>query len=302
MSSPGVIITARNVLQDGRATVLLRDAGLRVVEAPGGVANANLTADAARSIAAVVVGSDLVDDRTLAGYPNVTAVLRAGSGTDNIRVGAGIIVAALPGFNAQSVADYTFGLILSATRRIAEADRLVRNGGWAAITGADVYRRTLGIVGLGAVGRAVAARAAGFEMTVLGVDPSGAGVPGVRLVTLDELVAAADVVTLHAPLTPQTRHLIGAAELARMKPGAVLVNAARGELVDETALLDALRRGVIAGAALDAFENEPHLRAEWRQLDNVVLSPHTASFGDTTMRRLGAEVATTVQRLIEERL
>ena len=293
-----VLITARNVLHDGQAARLLREAGMSVVEAAGGTA---LHPDTARSVVAMVVGADLVDDRTVAAYPSLACILRAGSGTDNIRVaaGAGIAVEALPGLNAQSVADFTFGLILAASRRIAQADRLVRAGGWAGLPGGDVYRRTLGIVGLGSVGRAVAARAAGFEMTVLAVQPSGAAPPGVRLVELDELLAESDAVTLHAPLTPQTRHMIGAQQLAVMRPHAVLVNAARGELVDEFALIDALRRGVIAGAALDVFEGEPRIRDEWRELENVVLSPHSASYGDTTTKRLGTEVAAAVQRMLE---
>lgn len=303
--APAVLITARNVLLDGAASRLLRAAGLRVLETSRGP-GAAVEAGQAGSVAAMVVGSDVVDPAILAHFPNLVGILRAGSGVDNIDVGdrgGRITVASLPGLNAESVADYTFGLILAAARRIAEADRLVRAGGWSTLPGADLYRRTLGIVGLGAVGRAVAARAQGFQMTVLATDPAAGAQPpaGVRLTDLAGILAEADVVTLHAPLTPQTRHLIGAAELAAMRPDAVLVNAARGGLVDEEALIAALRNGTVRAAALDVFDSEPAIRDQWRALDNVVLSPHLASYGDTTMNRLGREVADAVQRLLGPR-
>lgn len=300
-----VVITARNVRLDGRAAPLLRGRGWRVVEADPTL-GPPLPADETADVVALVVGSDVVDESTVAPYPNLACVVRAGVGTDNVRLPAAasrVAVAGIPGLNAQSVADYTFGLMLAASRRIAEADRAVRDGGWSALAGADLYRKTLGIVGLGAVGRAVAARASGFEMTVLAYDPMAAPRPadGVRMADLPEVLAASDVVTLHVPLTAETRHLIAARELALMKPTAVLVNAARGGLVDEQSLLDALGRGGIAAAALDVFDDEPGIRPEWRGLGNVVLSPHTASFGSTTMDRLAAEVADALDRLLAER-
>ncbi|HEY0119727.1 MAG TPA: NAD(P)-dependent oxidoreductase [Cellulomonas sp.] len=299
-----VVITARNVRLDGRAAPLLRQRGWHVVEAQP-AQPPSLTPDEAWDVVALVVGSDVVDQSTIAPYPNLACIVRSGAGTDNVRLPAGsghVAVTGLPGLNAQSVADYTFGLMLAASRRIAEADRLVRRGEWSPLTGADLYRRTLGVLGFGAVGRAVAARARGFEMPVLAYDPMAPATDaGVRTATLREVLAEADVVTLHVPLTPETRRMIGAPELALMKPTALLVNAARGGLVDEGSLIDALRRRVIAGAALDVFDDEPGLRPEWRELDNVVLSPHTASFGTTTMDRLAPEVADAVERLLAGR-
>ena len=185
-----------------------------------------------------------------------------------------------------ATADMAFALLLAVARRLREGDELVRSGNWTGwqplqLLGAQVSGATLGIVGLGRIGRAVARRARGFDMTVLyhnrNRDGDAESDLGVRYVSLDELLELSDFVSLHAPLTKETRHMLAAAELRRMKPSAVLINTARGAVVDEAALVEALRDGTIAGAGLDVFEEEPAVHPGLAPLPNVVLAPHLGS-------------------------
>ena len=217
-------------------------------------------------------------------------------GVDNVDVAAarerGVVVTNTPGVLDEATADLAFGLVLATARRIAEGDRLVRSGrpwvwGPTMMTGLDLSAgATLGIVGFGRIGRAVARRARGFGLRLLATPtrsaPSPADAEGVEFVPLPELLARSDVVTLHVPLTPETRHLVDADALARMKPTAVLVNTARGGVVDTDALVGALRNGGIAAAGLDVYEDEPHVDPRLTALDNVVLTPHLGSAGDRT--------------------
>jgi len=228
-------------------------------------------------------------------------------GFDNIDVEAaterGIIVTNTPGVLTDATADLTWALILSVARRVVEGDRLVRQGEtwrWAPflLLGRAVAGSTLGIVGMGRIGQAVARRALGWDMPVVYTRKSGAlpeeSIPaGARWhykESLDELLREADIVSLHVPLTPQTHHLIGARELALMRPGSFLINAARGPVVDEPALVDALRSGHLGGAGLDVYEREPELAAGLRDLANTVLLPHLGSATIETRGRM-SEVA-----------
>src|SRR5262249_5334269 len=200
----------------------------------------------------------------------------------------GIAVSNTPDVLTDATADLAFALLLAAARRLPWADRFVRGGGFTGWRpdlglGLDVTGRTLGIVGYGRIGRAVAERARGFRMQTVWRGRSG-GTP------LDELLAQSDFVSLHAPLTPETRHLIGERELRLMRPHAVLVNTARGPLVDEAALVRALREGWIAGAGLDVFEREPALAPGLAELPQVVLAPHVGSATPATRDRM-AEIA-----------
>lgn len=224
-----------------------------------------------------------------AGLPTLRVAANIAVGFDNIDVAAardrGIVVTNTPDVLTDSVADFTMGLLLALTRRIAEGDRLVRNGGWTGwaldfMLGVELRGRLLGIVGFGRIGRAVADRARAFGMRVIATPPRDGDErpgPGVAFHSLDDLLAHADVISLHVPLLPETRHLIGARELAAMKPGAILLNTARGPVVDEAALVDALRGGRLAGAGLDVYEREPEVHAGLLGLDNVVLVPHLGS-------------------------
>ena len=226
-------------------------------------------------------------------------ISRWGVGYDSIDVAAateaGIVVAYTPGLLNEAVADYAMALLLGVARRIHEGHVSMRAGLWAPSWGHDIAGQTLGLVGCGRIGQAVARRAAGFGMTLLAHDPTPqpeAEALGVRFVSLGELLERSDFVSLHAALTPATRGLIGEAELRRMKPGAYLVNTARGAVIDEAALIRALREGWIAGAAIDAFVTEPlpagHPLAS---VPNLLLTPHQASFGRETGRRVSEAAA-----------
>jgi len=207
----------------------------------------------------------------------------------------GVVVTTTGSQNAAAVAEYTFALLLALVRHIVPADGGMRAGHWQRdpLVGAELDGRTLGVVGYGAIGRRVARAALGFGMRVLACDVARtAPEPGVAMVPLDALLAQADVVSLHTRLTPHNAHLIDAAALARMKPGAFLVNTARGELVDEPALAAALERGALRGAALDTYEREP-LAADspLRRMDRVLLSPHVAGQTDAALGRVAVTAA-----------
>jgi lactate dehydrogenase-like 2-hydroxyacid dehydrogenase len=222
-------------------------------------------------------------------------------GYDNIDVAAararGVAVTNTPGVLDEATADIAFALILATTRRVVEADRFIRSGrewiwGPRFFVGLDLSAgATIGIVGLGSIGMAVARRAHAFNMRILATGRRAhsdeARSYGVRAVDLPTLLEESDIVTLHCPLTPQTRHLIGAEQLRAMKSTSVLVNTARGPIVDEAALVDALSRAVIAGAGLDVYEREPDLHPGLYELDNVVLLPHIGSAGDATRDAMG---------------
>jgi D-3-phosphoglycerate dehydrogenase len=225
--------------------------------------------------------------------------VRYGVGVDNVEVAAatelGIVVANVVDFCTEEVANHALLLLLACAKRLLPLDADLRAGHWRRTPLAGmppVWGQTLGIVGLGNIGRSLARKALALQMTVLGYDPYFQEPPdGVRLVELGELVADSDFVSICAPLTAETRHLIGAAELASMKSSAILINAARGPLVDEAALVEALRSGQIAAAGLDVFEEEPlPTDSALLTLGNVVLSAHTAGISEASTRRVKTEV------------
>jgi len=252
--------------------------------------------------------TDRVDEATLEAGRDLRIVANVAVGYDNIDVAAarrrGIVVTNTPDVLTDAVAEFTWGLILSVTRRIPEGERLLRRGewrGWALdfMLGSELRGKQLGIVGMGRIGMAVASRAPAFGMSVAHsttepVDPASyAGavpLPPIRPMPLDELLASSDVVTLHVPLTPATRHLIDRKALARMKRSAYLVNTARGPVVDEEALAWALGEHLIAGAALDVYEQEPEVHPGLSAFENVVLAPHLGS-ATTETRTAMADLA-----------
>ena len=235
--------------------------------------------------------SDPITRRVLAGCPNLKIVAQYAVGYDNIDLAAakelGIVVTNTPGVLTDATADFTFALLLAAARKITVADRLVREGGfkrWETdmLLGMDLRGKTLGIVGFGRIGAAVARRALGFGMKVTYYNRSRANptierLNGATYVELEELLEESDVVSLHCSLNEQSHHLIDAAALVRMKPSAILINTSRGPVVDEAALVEALRDGTIAAAGLDVFEREPRVTSGLLMLENVVLAPHLAS-------------------------
>jgi len=258
--------------------------------------------------------TEAVDGEILEAGPRLRGVANYAVGIDNVDLTAagrlGIPVSNTPGVLTEATADLTWALLLALARRVPEADRFTREGRFRIwdpelLVGADVgpgasgRRKVLGIVGFGRIGRAVARRAAGFDMEVL-VSQRQPGperetlAPGieVRFASLDEVVESCDFLSLHAPLTPDTRHLVDERRLRRMKPTAFLINTARGPLVDEDALVRALREDRIAGAALDVFEHEPELAAGLAGLDNVVLAPHVGSATRNTRDRMSVIAGT----------
>lgn len=250
---------------------------------------------------ALIVRSQVqVDGAAIAAAARLKVVGRAGVGVDNIELGAataaGIAVVNAPTANTIAAAEHTLALILALARHVAAADASVRRAEWrrADFMGAEIMGRTLGIVGLGRVGLAVADRARAFEMTLLGSDPlvsaDAAAARGVRLVELDELLPAADVVTLHLPLAAATRGLFDAERLARMKPGALLVNVARGGIIDEAALAKALASGRLGGAAIDVFEHEPVRDSPLLSAPNTVLTPHLGASTAEAQAKASLEV------------
>ncbi|HET7767645.1 MAG TPA: phosphoglycerate dehydrogenase [Chloroflexota bacterium] len=245
-------------------------------------------AEAARALegcAAVVAGGERYDAALFDAAPHLKHVARFGAGYDAVDVAAasarGILVTNGAGSNAQAVADLTLGLMLAAARNIPLHDRTIRAGTWQNRMGADVWRQTLGIVGLGRIGQAVARRARGFEMTLLAYDPypntAAARDLGVELTALDRLFSDSDFVTLHLPASQETEKLVAARLLGLMKPTAFFINAARGPLVDEDALYAALKENRIAGAGLDVRTPEPPTDTRFNSLDNVVMTPHTGA-------------------------
>jgi glyoxylate reductase len=235
--------------------------------------------------------SDKIDDELLAHAPNLRMIANYGVGFDNIDLAAatnrGIKVSNTPGVLSDATADLSFALLLAVARRVIEGDRMTRSGQfkpWSPMVflGTEVTGKTLGIVGLGQIGKAVARRARGFDMPILYHKRSRLPEEEERALNatyadLPELLAKSDFVSLHVNLTDATRHLIGEAELKLMKPSAFLINVARGPVVDEKALTEALQNGTIAGAGLDVYEKEPQLFPGLAELDNVVLLPHVGS-------------------------
>lgn len=253
--------------------------------------------------------TDAVDDELLGRAPRLKMIANMGVGYNHIDIAAatrrGIPVSNTPGVLTDATADLAFTLILAVARRVVEGDRRVREGKfklWAPFLflGREVSGKTLGIVGFGRIGRAVARRAAGFGMRVLyhnrsRLTPAEERESPAEYADLNTLLAQADFVSLHVPLSGETRHLIGAEELSRMKPTAYLINTARGPVVDEVALLATLQRGMIAGAGLDVYENEPALTPGLADLPNVVLLPHV---GSATLETRTAMAAMAARNLI----
>lgn len=258
--------------------------------------------------ALVAMLNDQIDAKVLAAAPRLKVVANYAVGTNNIDLAAararGIIVTNTPGVLTEAVADLTWALILAVRRRIVEADRYTRQGRWPGwgpdlFLGHEVYGKTLGIIGLGRIGQAVARRARGFSAPVLytkrtRLPAADEWALGATFVSKTTLLERADIVTLHMPLTPETRRLIGRRELSSMKPTACLINTTRGPVVDEPALIWALNNGVIAGAGLDVYEAEPKIPPALIRLPNVVLLPHIGSASVETRREMAMMVARNV--------
>ncbi|MBI4663939.1 MAG: phosphoglycerate dehydrogenase [Verrucomicrobia bacterium] len=305
-----VLVTARTFKDvGGPAMEALKKAGCEVVIPPrfGPLADSELL-PLLEGVDAVLCSPDAYSAAVLSSSraARLKIVSRWGVGYDSIDVAAatrlGIAVAYVPGLLNETVADYTFALLLALARRVHEGHAWMAKGDWKLFWGSDVSGKTLGIIGCGRIGLAVARRAAGFNLRLLGHDVVPSAEPeklGIKMVALDELLAESDFVTLHAALTPQSRGLIGEQQLRKMKSTAFLINAGRGALLDESALVRALQDGWIAGAALDTFTKEP-LPSDHplRYAPNVLLTPHLASFARENGMRVSLAAAQAIVDLM----
>jgi len=249
--------------------------------------------------------TDRVDAALIGRCPRLKAVANIAVGYNNIDLAActarGVMATNTPGVLDDSTADLAWALVLGAARRLTELERRVRGGEWKGWKlkqwlGVDVHHATLGIFGMGRIGQTIARRAAGFEMKVLyhnrkRIAPEIEQKLNARYVTKEELLKQSDFVVLQVPYSPETHHMIGPAEIRLMKPTAILVNSTRGGVVDDVALIAALKQGVIRAAGLDVFENEPSLNPGFLELDNVVLMPHIGSSTEATRRAMAMTAA-----------
>ena len=307
---PRVLVTPREVEAFApRYRDVIESAGLTLVFPPKAEANI-LTPEELRTLLvgvdATIAGSEPYTAALFAEHPQLKVVARVGVGFDSVdtvaATAAGVAVCTAPGTNQESVAEHVFAMMLGFTRHIVTRVNAIRAGGWPRHFSLPLRGQTLGLAGMGRIGKAVASRAVAFGMPVIAYDPQPdvafAAAHGIRLVSFAELLAHSDFLSLHLPLMPATKHIMNADAFAKMKPTAVLVNSSRGGLVDETALVAALKEKRLAGAVLDVLEQEPP--AAYHPLvafDNVLLTPHAAgvdvkSIGD--MARSAAEAITSL--------
>lgn len=258
-----------------------------------------------KGVDGVIAGSHPFTRRVLYSADKLKVISRTGVGFDTIDLEAaterGITVTTTPEANSESVADFAMGLLLSLARQIPQGDKDVRSGRWMPIMGADVYGKALGIIGLGKIGKRLAKRGRGFDMTILAYDTyqdtEFAAQNDITYLPLDKLLARSDFVSIHVPLTEETRGLIGEREFQLMKPTAYLINTARGAIVDEASLVRAIKERWIAGAALDVFASEPPSDSPLLSMEKVILAPHAASFTKEAWDRMAKEAAENVVKV-----
>ena len=288
----------------------LQDAGLEIKLAPKvGARTAEEVAELMSNAVAAIVSTDPFDASVFDAAHRLRAIARVGVGTDSIDLDAatraGVAVTTTPGTNHQTTADHAVAMILAALRRVVENDASVRRGEWnraGDLTPWDLHGRTVGLVGFGEIGRAVARRLNGFGTSILVTDPACSSADGFRLIGLEELLGRADVLSLHVPLVESTKGMIGARELALLGSEGILVNTARGGLVDEEALTAALKGGGLRAAALDVFEDEPPRSTSLLALPNVVLSPHIGGLSDGSIMAMTRHATQSVLDVLAGRI
>ncbi len=280
---PRVLLTRR--IPSSVLSRLQEQCDLDLYDGPGALAPDELKRRLADKEGLICVLTDKVDDEVMAAGPALKIIANIAVGYDNIDVPAararGIVVSNTPDVLTEAVAEFTWALILGVARRIAEGDRLIRGDRWNAwgldfMLGTELRGKQLGIIGAGRIGRAVAAKAPAFGMSAAFAS-RGRSASGPGRMSLDELLVTSDVISIHTPLNADTQHLIDRRALARMKRSALLINTARGPVVDEEALIWALNERLIAGAALDVYKKEPEVNPALRAFDNVLLTPHLGS-------------------------
>lgn len=303
MPSGQVLITAGVLLQSGEDAIqMLQESGL-TIKVPSGALDEEGLIRNLQGCAAVIAGNEPYNDRVFDACPDLKVVARWGIGYDAVDVPAatrhGVQVINTPGLVTQAVADMTFALMLGIARRLPHCDQSVRAGQWPMVFSGQLWEKTLGLVGMGQIGQAVAHRARGFDMKILVFDPycdeSVCAYHGGEPASLERVLRESDFVSLHCTMCEETKHLMNAERLRMMKPTAYLINAGRGGLVDQTALTQALHEHVIAGAALDVFAEEPPQPNDpLFALDNVLLTPHCSSFTYDTMAKVNRQACQNV--------
>lgn len=292
-----VLVTPRSYGKTDPAVFgMLQDKGITVVKnETGDIMSREQIMEAIAGCDGVILGVDPMDAEVMAAAPKLRAIAKYGVGVDNIDLAAaqqrGIKVSRTVGANSEAVADYAFALMIALARKVLPIDRKCHERDWSKLTTLDISRKTVGILGFGAIGKNVAKRCAGFDMRILAYDvfwdEDAANKLGVIKADVDTIFREADFISLHLPLTPETRGCVGREQLAVMKPTAVLVNTARGGLVDEDALLLALQEGKLYGAGFDAFSQEPPENPAWYTLDNVILGSHCAASTNGAAQNMG---------------
>jgi len=272
---------------------LLKEAGHNIVSNPylGQNVTEEQIIDLIREVDGMIVGDDHITRNVIKNAKNLKVISKNGVGVDRIDLKAateyGVIVTNTPGANAEAVADLTFGLMLCVARQIHVADRLTKEGNFERVVGVEVWNKTIGIVGTGKIGKAVAKRAKGFNMQLLGYDiiPDNkfAQEIGLKYVSLKNLLEQSDFVTLHAPSTDQSRSMINKNTISLMKPNGYIINVARGDLIVTDDLYDALKKGKIAGAAIDVWEEEPPVGNPLLTINSVVTTSHIGAFSKEAM-------------------
>lgn len=288
---------------DTRPVATLKEQGLELITLPADAPLSALEPHLAETVAMIVAFTD-VNEALLTRAPKLQIVCKHGVGVDNIDLSAtqarGIFVTNVPDANKHAVADFAFALILNIARQVTTATAETRAGQWPRIFATDVYGKTLGIIGLGNIGKQVALRASGFNMRVVAFDfypdEKFAAEHNIAFVSLDELTAQSDFITLHTPLTPETRNLFDTSRLRMMKPSAFLINVSRGGVVNEEQLYHALTDNVIAGAAADVFEHEPLETHPLFSLNNFIPTSHIAGYTDGAISAIGERC---VQQIIQ---
>jgi D-3-phosphoglycerate dehydrogenase / 2-oxoglutarate reductase len=255
--------------------------------------------------ALVVRNRTKVTAEVIAAAPNLKVIARAGVGLDNIDLkaadAAGVVVVAGLGANAVSVGELTLGLALSLLRNIPGHDVATRDGGWVRTPGRELSGLTWGLLGCGATGVATAKLIQGFNCSVLGYDPYAKNVQGVELTTFEDVLKRSDVVSIHMPSTPETNGSVNAATLALMKPDAIIVNVGRGEVINETDLIAALKAKTIAGAALDVRAQEPPTTGEMETIPNLILTPHVAGITKESQLRINQILTANIELVLNSK-
>jgi D-3-phosphoglycerate dehydrogenase len=262
-----------------------------------------------KDIDGIIIGIDELSAEIIERADKLKVISKYGTGLDNIDIhmatNKNIIVTNTPQANVDAVADLAFGLILGLARRIPEADQKTKSGKWEKIIGKSVWEKTLGIIGIGKIGKQVVKRARGFQMNILVFDlikdKKFASRYGIKYVNLEKLLQKSDYITIHLPLNDVTRGMISYKELGKIKKEAFLINTSRGGIVNEQALYKALRNNQLKGAALDVYSNEPPVESPLKELDNVIMTPHIGAYTEEAIENMGMQAAQNLIDVLEGR-